>query len=287
MHAAPRIDAHIHFWGPSELNAYEWMTKDMSAIRRPFGPEDLRPHLEAHAVGHIILVQTYSSTKETEKLLELAGRLDLVSGVVGWADLTDPGFPDVIEALRARSDGHYLVGLRHQVHDEADPEWLLRGDVRRGLAALQHAGLPYDLLVRTRELPSALDTCRALPEMPFVIDHIGKPPIAAAELEPWAERMGRFASLEHVSCKLSGVVTEADWQRWETQDLMPYLERVVDWFGEDRLIYGSDWPVCTLAGSYDDVIEVAEWAVRGLDQDGVERIFRRNAAAFYGLPDPA
>ncbi|MBA2427032.1 MAG: amidohydrolase family protein [Actinobacteria bacterium] len=287
MPAAPRIDAHIHFWGRSELNAYDWMTEDMSAIRRPFGPEDLRPHLEAHAVDHIVLVQTYSSTKETEELLELAGRLGLVSGVVGWADLTDPGFPDVLEALRARSDGHYLVGLRHQVHDEADPEWLLRGDVRRGLGALHDAGLPYDLLVRTRELPSALDTCRALPEMRFVIDHMAKPPIASGEMEPWAERMARFAGLEHVSCKLSGVVTEADWEWWKTEDVAPYIERVVDWFGEDRLIYGSDWPVCTLAGSYDDVIDVAERAVLGFDEAGVERVFGGNAAAFYGLPEPA
>jgi L-fuconolactonase len=285
MAPGPKVDAHVHFWGRPELEGYAWMTEGMSAIRRPFGPKELRPQLEAHRIDHIILVQTYSSTKETEKFLQLADRVEFVSGVVGWTDITDPGLPRVLEALKARPDGRYLVGLRHQVHDEADPEWLLREDVRSGLSALQDAGLAYDVLVRTRELPAALDTCRVFPKLRFVINHMAKPPIASGELEPWAERMAQFSDLEHVYCKLSGIITEADWQRWRWGDMSPYVERVIRWFGEDRLIYGSDWPVCTLAGSYDQVIDVARRSVEGLSDVGMQKFFGVNAATFYALPE--
>ena len=178
----------------------------------------------------------------------------------------------------AELNGPYLVGVRHQLHDEADPGWLLRDDVRRGLAALRAAGLAYDVLVRTRELPAALDTARAFPGLRLVVDHIAKPPIASGELEPWSSGLASLAQLDHVSCKLSGLVTEADWNRWRAEDLIPYVERVLGWFGEERLLFGSDWPVCTLAAPYDEVVAVAERAV-----GRSTKVFGENAARIYAL----
>jgi L-fuconolactonase len=184
--------------------------------------------------------------------------------------------------LRQGPGGRYLVGIRHQVHDEPDPDWLMRADVRRGLRAVAGAGLVYDLLVRARELPAALDTVRALPDLRFVVDHVAKPPIASGELEPWATLLAELARFEHVSCKLSGLVTEADWGAWQAEEVVPYASRVLEWFGEDRLIFGSDWPVCGLAASYDAVVELAEYVVGGSS----DRAFGGNAEHFYRLSKP-
>jgi L-fuconolactonase len=237
------IDAHVHFWdGP-----LEWMGGGFEALGRPFGPDDLRPLADGCGVERVIAVQASSSLDETRRLLTLVG--DFVAGVVGWVDLTAPDVADTIASL-----GPGLVGIRHQVQDEPDPLWLLRDDVRRGLHAVADAGLPYDLLVRPRELRAALALARDVTDVRFVIDHLAKPPVAAGELEPWAERMAPFAELEHVACKVSGLVTEASWDGWTAADLAPYLDRAVEWFGEERLLFGSDWPVCTLAASYEDVV---------------------------------
>jgi L-fuconolactonase len=279
-----RIDAHVHFWGRPQLAIYDWMTPEMEAIRRPFAPDELRPLLAAHGFDHAILVQTHASVDETRAFLELAAATDFVAGVVGWVDLTSPKIADTLAELRARPDGRYLVGARHQVHDEPDPDWLLRDDVRRGLCALGEAGLAYDVLVRTRELPAALDTARAFPGLRLVIDHIAKPPIASGEIEPWAERMAPFAELEHVFCKVSGLVTEADWQNWATDDLVPYARRVAEWFGESRLLYGSDWPVCTLAASYDEVVHACERSLGELGRSAHAKLFGENVVRFYRLP---
>jgi L-fuconolactonase len=275
-----RVDAHVHFWGPAELELYEWMTPEMAAIRRPFTPMDLRGHLEGHGFDCAVVVQTYSSVAETRAYLELAETSAFLGGVVGWVDLTDPGIAETVAELRASPGGRYLVGVRHQVHDEPDPDWLRRADVRRGLRALAEAGLAYDVLVRTRELPAAIDTARALPELRFVVDHIAKPPIASGRLEPWAGRLSELARLEHVWCKLSGLVTEADWSSWQSSDVLPYASRVVDWFGEERLVFGSDWPVCTLAADYDAVVALAEQIVGA----GNEQVFGGNCERLYGLP---
>jgi len=274
-----RVDAHVHFWGPGELERYDWMTAEMDAIRRPFGPEDLRGHLQRHGFDSAVVVQTYASVEETRAYLRLAEATAFLGGVVGWVDLADPGVADALAELREGPGGRYLVGIRHQVHDEPDADWLLRDDVRRGLRAVGEAGLAYDLLVKTRELPAALDTVRALPELRFVVDHIAKPPIASGGVEPWAERMAELARAEHVWCKLSGLVTEADWRAWRPGDVLPYTSRVAEWFGEERLIFGSDWPVCTLAASYDAVVALAEQAVG----TGNEAVFGRNAQRLYQL----
>jgi L-fuconolactonase len=251
------------------------MADSMAPLRRPFGPNELRSRAAANGVCGVVVVQASSSVAETRRLLTLAAEDELVAGVVGWVDLTAPDVGDVLADLRA--DG-FLVGVRHQVHDEPDADWLLRDDVRRGLRAVQKAELAYDLLVRARELPAALDVARRFPDLRLVVDHAAKPPIATGELEPWAERMAPFAELEHVCCKVSGLVTEADWTRWAPDDFVPYVSRLFEWFGESRLLFGSDWPVCLLAASYDEVVAACEHAVGELSHLG------RNAKRFYRLP---
>jgi L-fuconolactonase len=257
------------------------MTEALAPIRRRFGPEDLEPLLAANGIDRTILVQTRSRIDETREFLATAAQHDFIAGVVGWVDLTGD-VPKQITTLRAGPGGEKLVGIRHQVHDEADPEWLGKKDVRRGIAAVGKAGLTYDILVRTRELPAALALVKALPDVRFVIDHIAKPPIASGELDLWAERLAPLARVAHVSCKLSGLVTEATWKRWRAEDVMPYASRVLEWFGEERLLFGSDWPVCTLSGSYDSVVSLAERIVDAKD----ERVFGGNAERLYRLPAP-
>jgi L-fuconolactonase len=257
------------------------MTDELGAIRRNFGPSHLQPILSERGVDRTVLVQAISSVDETRYLLGLAAETPFVAGVVGWVDLADPEVGAVVADLR----NDYLVGIRHQVHDEDDPEWLLRDDVQRGLRELADAGLAYDLLVRSRELPAALRTARANPGLHLVIDHIAKPRIDNGELDAWARVMEPFAGMDNVYCKLSGMVTEADWTAWKPDDLVPYVQRVVEWFGEDRLMFGSDWPVCLLAASYGDVIDALGEALGDLGERARAKIYRKNAIAFYGLLD--
>lgn len=270
------IDAHHHFLDPAR-RTYPWLGPALAALRRRFGPEDLRPLLQAAGVERTIVVQTVSSLDETVELLATAAATDFVAGVVGWVDLRDPGVGATLVGLRRAPGGEYLVGIRHQVHDETDPDWLLDGDVQQGLAAAGEAGLVYDLLVRTRELPAALVTVRRHPGLRFVVDHLAKPRIAAGPRDPeWEAALAPLAEQPNVCCKLSGMVTEADWRSWRAADIEPYLERAVGWFGADRCLFGSDWPVCTLAAGYGAVVEL----VRGLGA-GVMGV---NAASVYRLP---
>lgn len=280
---AVRIDAHQHFWPQPTSDLFPWMTDEQAALRRPFGPDDLRPLLQSRQIDWSVLVQTRSSLEETREFLAIADQTDFVAGVVGWVDLTAPNVEDVLAELKASPTGRWLVGIRHQVHDEADRDWLLRADVQHGLRAIQAAGLAYDLLLKPRELPAALRTARAFPDLRLVIDHIAKPEIASGTLEPWARDMAPFAELPHVSCKLSGMVTEANWQSWTPADLQPYIERVVSWFGEDRLIYGSDWPVSTLAAPYAAVHDALAEVLGniGVSEAAQAKIFGENARQFY------
>jgi len=278
----PVVDAHQHFWDPAVVT-YPWLTAEYAAVRRRFGPEDLAPQLAQHGVDRTVLVQTLSSLAETRELLRVAARAGFVAGVVGWVDLADPGVESVLREVRAAPEGRWLVGIRHQAHDEPDPGWLVREDVRRGLRALGDAGLAFDFLVRTRELPAAWRVAHELPEMRFVIDHIAKPPIRTGDHHSWAEAMAPFSDLRNVSCKLSGMITEADWHAWRPDDLIPYVRRVVGWFGEDRLMFGSDWPVCLVAGSYGQVLDTAAATLADLSAKARSKIFGRNAMEFYRL----
>ena len=279
----PRIDSHHHFWDPTRV-MYPWMVGDaLDPIRRPFTPSDLAPEIAAQGISGTVLVQTISSQDETREFLELAERTDFIWGVVGWVDLMSAGVVDDLDALIGATGGDRLVGIRHQVHDESDPEWLCRADVRQGLAAVQERGLTYDLLVRARELPAAVDTVRALPGLQFVLDHIAKPRISEGKDPEWQQHMPALAALPNVAVKLSGMVTEANLASWTPADLRPFVGSVVDWFGVGRLLFGSDWPVCLLATSYAGVLEGLEEALGPMSSGDAERIFGLNAVRVYRL----
>lgn len=277
----PVIDSHHHFWDPTRRDYY-WMGGDaLAPIRRPIGPDDLRPILTENGVDRTVIVQTIPTVEETEEFLAIAAATDFVTGVVGWVDLTDPSVGDTLARLKDGPNGRYLVGIRHQVHDEKDADWVARDDVIAGIGAVGAAGLAYDLLVKERELPACLKAVDAHPDMRFVVDHIAKPRIAEGVLEPWSGRLAEIAKRPNVHCKLSGMVTEADWKGWRPEDLKPYVARVLALFGEDRVMFGSDWPVCLLAADYATVKATLE----SLLGDGVARdkVFGGNAAAFYRL----
>jgi L-fuconolactonase len=280
--AALTVDAHHHLWDPGRFD-YPWLTDELAAIRRRFGPEDLSPLIERAGVDRTIVVQTISSLDETREFLATAAATDYIAGVVGWVDLTSAAVADKLAELAAGYGGSHLVGVRHQVHDEPDPDWLLRADVNRGIASVGAAGLVYDLLVRPRELPAALATVRAHPDVAFVIDHLAKPPIRSGELEPWLSLLRPFGALDNVTCKLSGLVTEADWASWRLDDLQPFVDAAIEIFGPDRLMFGSDWPVCLLAASYEDVVEAARAAAAGLSPSERDQVFAETARRIYGL----
>ena len=208
------VDSHQHFWDPTRAE-YPWMMADeLTPIRRPIGAEDMRPVLRENRVDRTVLVQTRSDIGETREFLAIAAATDFVAGVVGWVDLTDPAVGDTLAELKAEPNGEWLVGIRHQVHDEEDPDWVARDDVVRGIGEVGKAGLVYDLLPRERELPACLKSVDAYPDMRFVIDHIAKPRIAEGVFEPWGERLKEISQRPNVWCKLSGMVTEADWKSW-------------------------------------------------------------------------
>ncbi len=277
------IDAHHHFWDPSR-HSYPWMQGDvLDPVRRPFGPEDLRGELRRIGVTGTVLVQTLSDIAETREFLQVAAATDYVQGVVGWVDLTSPNVADDLDALLGGAGGAWLAGIRHQVHDEPDPDWLCRDDVRRGLAAVQARGLVYDILVRARELPAATKTVQALPELQFVLDHIAKPRIVDGRDDLWTERMPALAALPNVTVKLSGMITEANWDSWTASDLRPFVRSVVDWFTLDRVMFGSDWPVCLLAGSYESTLAGLEDALGRLSATDKSRVYRDNAWRAYAL----
>lgn len=253
------------------------MTYQLDAIRQPFGPDDLLPLIEGSRITRTVLVQTVSSVRETGEFLTLASKHDFIAGVVGWVDLTDRSAARTIGQLQAGPAGNRLVGIRHQVEDEADAEWLLQPDVQRGIAAAGHAGLAYDLLVRTRQLHAASETVRRNPNVQFVLDHCGKPRIDTPD-RAWKDAMARLAELPNVACKISGLVTEADWNTWTIEQIAPYIELVLRWFGRERCMFGSDWPVCLLAASYEQVVDIVR-QVAGDDED----VFGRTAERVYGL----
>jgi L-fuconolactonase len=277
------VDSHHHFWDPTRRDYY-WMGEELAVIRRRFGPDDLRPLLAAGGVDRTIVVQTIPSVDETREFLATGAATDFVAGVVGWVDLTDPSVAKTLAELRAATGGNLLVGIRHQVHDEPDASWLLRKDVQRGIEAVGDAGLVYDLLVRTRELPAALAVVRRLPDVSFVIDHIAKPKIAAGADDPeWERAMAPFGERPNVACKLSGMVTEASWTDWSLDDLQPYVRRALSWFGSERCMFGSDWPVCELAATYEEVVDALRATVSDLKPADQQAIFGGNAIRVYGL----
>ncbi|PZG20239.1 amidohydrolase family protein [Nonomuraea aridisoli] len=273
-----RIDAHHHVWDPL-ARPHAWLEpEEMAPVRRTFTLDDLAGHAAAAGVTRTVLVQVLPDLDETREFLALAAASELVAGVVGWIDLTAPDAADTLAALPAG-----LVGVRHGVQSEPDPAWLTRPDVRRGLAAVAAAGLAYDLLTLPHQLPAAVETVAALPELTFVLDHLSKPPIASGELEPWRARVRELAAHPNVCCKLSGMVTEADWASWRVADLRPYAEVVLEAFGPERVMFGSDWPVCLLAAEYEQVAAAADELCAGLSEHERAEVFAGTARRAYRL----
>ncbi len=277
------VDSHQHFWDIARFE-YPWMGPEVAPIAKTFMPPDLAPTLAELGIDRTVLVQARSALEETTWFLELATEYDFIAGVVGWVDLLDPNLPRVLDHLL----GHpKFKGVRHQVHDEPDEAWIVRDDVLRGLRELAKRDIPYDLLLRPPHLKYAPRVVDRLPNLPLVVDHIAKPEIADGTIDEWTRDMERVAAIPHVYCKVSGMITEADWDSWTPADLRPYGEVVVEQFGYDRLMFGSDWPVCLLAGTYRQVWDAAHTTVGPLSDEEHAKVFGRNAATFYKLTGEA
>jgi L-fucono-1,5-lactonase len=273
------IDSHQHFWQVGKFD-YPWMSPELGVLYRDYLPDMLEPILNENGVSKTILVQASNSLSETQWLLSLADHHQFIAGIVGWADLTDPDVSGELSLLAANPK---FRGVRHLVESEPADDWLVRPAVLRGLADLEMYGLSYDLLVHTRHLKHVRTVAESVPRLRLVVDHMAKPPIAGGEITEWAAGIREVAAYPNVSCKLSGLVTEASHNSWSTEDLRPYVEKVLEYFGPARLIFGSDWPVCLLAASYSQVLESFQSLLRGLNDEERAMIFGGNAAAFYQL----
>jgi L-fuconolactonase len=272
-----RIDAHQHFWRYN-ANRDRWITDDMAALKSDFLPEHLIPALNASNFQSSIAVQADQSEAETQFLLDLAGRHEEIQGVVGWVDLCAG---NVRERLEWFTQFPKLCGFRHIA--QAEPNgFLLREDFLRGIRCLGDFGFTYDLLIYEKQLPAVLELVSRFPSQSFVLDHIAKPGIRERRYLPWARFIKELSENPNVYCKISGLVTEADWKRWHAAEFRPYLDLVFQAFGAERLMFGSDWPVCLLAADYRQVVELIEEYTRDLPAAEREKIFGLNAAHFYG-----
>ncbi len=281
------VDAHHHLWDPAR-RTYPFLDGEaMTPVRQPYTVDDLR-RATGGRVDRTVLVQTIGDEGETaEFLAAAAGSGGLIAGVVGWVDLAAPDVAERIARLRELPGGDRLVGIRHQVQDEPDERWLARPEVRRGIRAVGAAGLAYDLLVLTPQLRAARDVVEDLPEVRFVVDHLAKPGIAAQQWDPWDAAISAIGALPNASAKLSGLVTEARWDAWKPDHFRRYADHALRVFGPDRLMFGSDWPVCLLAAGYGEVLDLAHELTAGLSPAEREAVFAGTAARTYQLPEPA
>jgi L-fuconolactonase len=272
-----RIDSHQHFWHYNPVD-HAWIGPGLEAIQRDFLPQHLAPELNRAGVDGCIAVQAPQTLAETAWLLELAAANPWIVGVVGWVDLCSPQVDEQLERFSAQAR---FRGVRHIVQGEPDDNFLLRPDFMRGIAALGRFDLAYDLLITPRQLPAACELVKQFPAQRFIVDHIAKPEIKNGILSPWAEGLRRLSGFPNVACKLSGMVTEADWQAWKAEDFDPYLDHVLDCFGPARLMFGSDWPVCLLAGSYAQVQQLAGRRIERLSPAEQAQIWGETARRFY------
>lgn len=284
-----RVDAHHHLWD-LDRRPQDWLGEPRYApLRRTFTPEDLAADAAEQRIDRTVLVQVLPDSAETREFLAVADGSALIAGVVGWADLTAPDLADELAALREGPGGDRLAGIRHLVQGEPDPDWLTRPEVLRGLAVLAGHGLVYNLLVTPVQLPAAVAAVRAVPQLSFVLDHAAKPLIHRGVREPWAGQVAALAAAPNTACKLSGLATEAisadpaGPADWSVADLAPYAAHVLDAFGPDRVMYGSDWPVCLIAGSYARIAGAAGELVAGLSPAEQEAVFGGTAVRVYGL----
>lgn len=277
-----RIDAHQHFWDRS-IDAFDhsWQEADsLAKICRDFMPVDLRPLIADARIDQTIFVQTQHNIGENYWALKLAEENEFICGVVGWIDLASP---ECEQQLLEFSEFPKIRGFRHVVQDEPDDDFVVRKDVLRGLKVLEKHNMPFDLLFYTRHLKHAAEVARRCPGLPLVIDHLSKPPIKSGEIEQWRIDLQTAARHPNVYCKLSGMVTEADWQNWTVDDLRPYAEAAIEQFGPERMMFGSDWPVCELAANYDRVHSAATELIQQLSEDEQAEIMGGTAARFYSL----
>ena len=278
------IDAHHHVWDLA-VRDQPWLAGDeMAAIRRNFSADDLRPAAAAAGVTATVLVQTVTVAAETPEMLAIAAGDPLIRGVVGWTDLTARDVADQLARLVEAPGGDHLAGLRHQVQEEPDPGWLRRPDVIAGLRAVADAGLAYDLILRPHQLAAATYAAQSVPQLSFVLDHGGNPPVAAGALEPWAAAVRALAACPNVTCKLSGLVTVAA-PGAPPAALRPVADVILGAFGANRVMFGSDWPVCLLASDYPGVMELARTLTAGLSEAERAAVFAGTAARVYRIRD--
>lgn len=276
-----KIDAHQHFWQHSLPFDYSWQDAEpLEPIRRDYLPEDLAPLIREVGMERTVFVQTQHDVEENRWVLGLAEQHDFIAGVVGWVDLASEACEDQLLEFK---DHPKFVGIRHITQDEPDDDFIIRPDVRRGLGVLQTHGVPFDLLFFVKHLKHAATLAREFPDLPMVVDHLAKPRIKDAALDDWIDNFRAAAQFPNVFCKLSGMVTEADWQNWQPADLKPYVETALECFGPQRCMYGSDWPVCELAGSYQQVHAALVETLGPLGESELDAIFGGTATNFYGL----
>ncbi len=274
-----KLDAHQHFWN-FEPQEYAWIDGSMGALRRDFLPSDLQPIIASVGVNGTVAVQARQTLEETRWLLALAAQYSFIRGVVGWVPLLAPNVGEILADLSSQIR---LRGVRHVLHDEADPFYMLGEDFQRGIRELKRYGLAYDLLVFERHLPQTIRFVDKHPDQIFVVDHLAKPRVKARELSPWRENIRELARRPNVYCKVSGLITEADQQKWKPEDLEPYLQTVLTAFGPKRLLFGSDWPVCLLAGQYGQWVAVVEQLVSRLSSTEQEWVWSCTAQLAYRL----
>jgi L-fuconolactonase len=277
------IDSHQHFWQVGRFD-YPWMTSDLGVLYRDYLPNDLAPILARNGITKTVLVQASNSVAESRWLLELANTNSFIAGIVGWADLMSAEIDAQLDELCAHPK---FKGVRHLVESEPNDDWLIRPAVLASLKKLSARGLSYDLLVHTRHLQYVPQVAERCPDLNLVIDHLAKPPIARDEFEEWSHALKPVAHYPNIHCKLSGLVTEANWSSWQTNDLRPYVEYALELFGTDRMMFGSDYPVCLLAASYDRVLGSFQELLKELSDSDRDKIFSQNAARFYRLNSDA
>jgi len=272
------IDAHQHFWHFDPVRD-SWITDDMYTLRRDFLPADLEPILEQNGIDGCVAVQASQSEAETTFLVRMAQTYDIIKGVVGWVDLQSAQLPDRLQDLSQYKE---IKGYRHVAQAEPD-DFLTRPAVVEGIRQLASFGLTYDILIYPTQLKAALHLVRSVPEVSFVIDHLAKPYIKKREISRWSNFMAEIAKNKHVSCKLSGMVTEGDWQDWSKKDFFPYMDIIFETFGPDRIMFGSDWPVCLVAANYTQVKTLVDEYVSNWGEEVRAKVFGANAVSFYKL----
>ena len=276
---APKLDSHHHFWNYDPIQ-HGWMNDDMQALRRDFLPPDLKHELDTAGIDGAVSVQARQSLEETDWLLAIAEKNDFIRGVVGWVPLTQP---NVRDDLARFADKPKLRAVRHVIQDEPDQDYILRDDFNRGIETLGDFGLAYDILIFERHLPQTVRFVDRHPALVFILDHVAKPRIKEDLLSPWRENISQLAERDNVYCKLSGMATEADYRQWTEEQLMPYMEIVLDAFGPERLMFGSDWPVCLVACGYERWLGVVQRFISKLSAAEQEAILGGTAAEAYRL----